>query len=137
MVIYMHGFSERAPGGDGESSKQMRDGKCLLRGQGQNQNLIRFLFLLGILFPSSPECRGLQRGAGGLEPPYGAALVREFRPEWATSWAVHCTVHPILGAIEFPAEANSPDRVQSGSGSGWIRGENPQRVGNETAEDNG
>ncbi|EAT48716.1 AAEL000268-PA [Aedes aegypti] len=25
MVIYMHGFSERAPGGDGESSKQMRD----------------------------------------------------------------------------------------------------------------
>lgn len=28
LVIYMHGFSERAPGGDGESSKQMRDGKC-------------------------------------------------------------------------------------------------------------
>lgn len=86
---------------------------------------------------SSPRCRRLQCGAGGLESPYGATLVRELRPEWAPRWTVHCAVHSVPGAIEFPAEANPPDRVQSGSGGGWICGENSQRMGNETAKDNG
>lgn len=27
LVIYMHGFSERAPGGEGESSRQMKEGE--------------------------------------------------------------------------------------------------------------
>lgn len=27
VIIYLHGFSERAPGGPGQSSQEMRDGK--------------------------------------------------------------------------------------------------------------
>lgn len=28
VIVYLHGFSERAPGGSGQSSQEIRDGKC-------------------------------------------------------------------------------------------------------------
>lgn len=28
LVLYLHGFSERAPGGSGQSSQEVRDGEC-------------------------------------------------------------------------------------------------------------
>lgn len=30
LIMYLHGFSERAPGGSGQSSQEIRDGKLIL-----------------------------------------------------------------------------------------------------------
>lgn len=29
IIVYLHGFSERAPGGKGQSSEELRDGKLI------------------------------------------------------------------------------------------------------------